>query len=115
MSHLALHGYIYRVHNLEYESTSMNNFMRSVKLTIVGAHCVDWSCTISDSDIMKIFCFQSNFGRKTFKISPVSLSCSSQSVESCCSENICDDISRVKVTADLVKGLYDTRSCDAQR
>ena len=70
----------HRVRNLEYESTAMNDFMRSVKhctqVLIVGAHCVDRSCTFADSDIMKIFRFRSNFGHETFQGSHVSLSCS---------------------------------------
>ena len=35
----------------EYETTAMNDFMRSVKhctqVLIVGAHCIDWSCKLS--------------------------------------------------------------------
>ena len=54
-----------RVRNLEYKSTAMNDFMRSVKhciqVLIVGAHCIDWSCTFADSDVMKIFRFRSNY------------------------------------------------------
>ena len=79
-------GYCYmllysRVRNLEYETTAMNDFMRSVKhctqVLIVGAHhCVDWSCKFANSDVMKIFRFRSNFGHETLQGSHVSLSCS---------------------------------------
>ena len=59
-----------RVRNLEYESTAMNDFMCSVKhctqVLIVGAHCVDRSCTFADSDVIKKFRFRSNFGHETF-------------------------------------------------
>ena len=70
----------YRVHNLEYESTAMNDFMRSVKhctqVLIVGAHYIDWSCKFAHSDVMKNVHFRSNFGHETFQGTYVSLSCS---------------------------------------
>ena len=63
--------YIARVRNLEYESTAMNDFMRSVKhciqVLIVGARCVDWSRKFSDSDVMKNFRFRSNISHETFQ------------------------------------------------
>ena len=69
-----------RVRNSEYESTAMNDFMRSVKrstqVLIVGVHRIDWSCKFAVSDVMKNFRFRSNFGRETFQGSHVSLSCS---------------------------------------
>ena len=69
-----------RVCNLEYESIAINNCMHSVKhcthVLIMGAHCVDWSCKFAHSDLLKNFRFPSNFGRKTFEGSHVSLSCS---------------------------------------
>ena len=71
---------VLRVCNLEYESTAMNDFMRSVKdciqVLIVGAHYVDWSCKFVHSDVMKNFSFRSNFCRETFQGSYYSLSCS---------------------------------------
>ena len=64
-------GTIARVRNLEYETTAMNDFMRSVKhctqVLIISAHCVDWSCKFANSDVMKNFRFRSNFGCETFQ------------------------------------------------
>ena len=75
--HMKLHC---RVRNLEYESTAVNDFMRSVKhctqVLIVGANYVDWSCKFAHSDVTKNFRFRSNFGHGTFQGSHVSLSCS---------------------------------------
>ena len=69
-----------RVCNLEYESTAMNDFMRSVKhctqVLIIGAHYIDWSCMSVHSDVMKNFSFRSNFGHETFQGSHSSPSCS---------------------------------------
>ena len=69
-----------RVRSLEYESTAMNNFMRSVKhrthVLIVSAHYVDWRCKFAHSDVMKNFRFRSNFGHETFQGSHGSRSCS---------------------------------------
>ena len=63
---------IYRVRNLEYESTAMNNFMRSVKhctqVQIVGTHSVDWSCMSANSDVMQKFSFPVKFWRCTCEL-----------------------------------------------